>query len=93
MQDDNRETEIEIKVLSDYEKEEIFFVRWLTFIVSTVIIIFICMIFFNLNPETAFTIIVLNIFIPPVIYFRKRIGAYINEKIIYWWSMINGRVP
>jgi len=95
MQDDNRETKTTIKeiVLSEYQREDIFFMRQLTFIVSTIIALFIWILFFGLNGYVATTIFVLNFFVPPLYYFRKGIGGYVKEKINYWWSMINGRIP
>jgi len=93
LSNDKRKTEMKIKILSEWEREEIFFVRWFTFIVATLISIPIWIIFFNLNKFVALAIILINIFVPPLCYFRKPIGGYVKEKIIYWWTMINGEIP
>lgn len=81
------------KPLSDWEKEEVFMVRWFTFFVSTIIVLTIWVLLFNLNRIIAFSIFGLNFFIPLLYYFRSTISGYIKEKIAYWWSMINGRIP
>jgi len=81
------------KILSNWEREEIFFVRWLTFIMATLIIVIINWIFFNFDGHTGLVIVIINIFIPPFFFFRKAIKTLLKEKISYWWSMLNGRIP
>jgi len=92
-----REMDIEVKekskILSNWEKEEIFFVRWFTFISATVFSLVIWVLFFGLNGIMAITIFGLNFGVPPFFFFRKGIWKYVKENISYWWSMLNGRIP
>jgi len=93
MQDDNRETEIEIKVLSSFDKEEIFMMRWFTLIIISLIVLVLGTLFLNLNGYIGIAAFAGVWIVPPFFYFRKSIKKWVNEKVNYWWSMINGRIP
>lgn len=95
MQDDNRETEIEIKklkILSNWDKEEIFIVRWITWIISITIIILFS--FPRDKPENALLIMIWCLLfwtIPIFIYFRKWFRKEIREKASWYWDTLKGR--
>ena len=79
--------------LSDYDKEEIFMVRWLTWIIAISIIILFS--FPRGKPENATVIILWCLLfwaIPILLYFRKKIRKEIREKVRWYWNMLRGRV-
>jgi len=92
MPDDYRENKTKIKALSSYDKEEIFWVRHMTLIISSMIVLPILVIF-GLNCFLAVLLMACSWFMPCLYFYRKKYWEWLKENIIYWWNMINGRVP
>lgn len=97
MQDDNRETKTEMSIyekylenlkaipLSEYEREDIFMIRWITQAISGMII---CTIILSITQNDIWAVIMFfQSFIYPFIFWRKKVKGFFKN----WWNLLRGR--
>jgi len=82
---------VEVKTLSAYEQEEIFWVRWFTIVIISMSILLFSFLFLRMDYFLLLSITACAWIIPPLYFFRKGIYQTLKEKLSYWWNMINGR--
>ena len=71
--------------LSEYEKEDIFMVRWITQAISGMIV---CTIFLKFMQNDIWLMIMfVQAFIYPIIFWRRMIKGFFKS----WWNLLRGR--